>query len=132
MNQESVNLADLLNGEYGKATVIADKVYFIKSPTIKTIAKAVSFFGKVNLSEDIKSLQENRKHIVSGVAAVIAAGKSKTEENRIRRELMNGTDEEIRDAMSKILKMIACEDFFMCAGIAMEIAKMVAVPAEKQ
>lgn len=132
MNQEAVNLADLLNGDYGKTIVVAEKVYFVKAPTIKTIMKAISFFGKIESSNSLESFKTNRKNIVSGIASLVSSGKSKTEENRIRRELTNGTDAEILEAMNKVMEMIACKDFFVCAGIATEIAKMAAVPAEKQ
>lgn len=128
MNENNQKImSELLSGEYGKAVLVGGKVYIIKAPTIRRIMRASAMFsdvGEIDSTLDV----EARMSVIRGLSRLIA--ENERDEKSIIEALMDGTDEEIREAMEVALSLIVNKDFFVYAGVAREIARLSVSPAE--
>lgn len=128
MNDNSKKMmAELLSGEYGKAVFVGGKVYVMKAPTIRRIMRASVMFSEVGEIENVWD-SKTRVNVIKGLSRMIADRIEDEEE--IAEALLEGTDEEIREAMEAALSLIVNKDFFVYAGVAREMTKLSVSPAE--
>lgn len=120
-------MAELLSGEYGKAVFVGGKVYVMKAPTIRRIMRASVMFSEVGEIENVWD-SKTRVNVIKGLSRMIADRIEDEEE--IAEALLEGTDEEIREAMEAALSLIVNKDFFVYAGVAREMTKLSVSPAE--
>lgn len=136
MNEAAKNISELLEGDYCKTILIADRVYVIKAPSIKVITRAAKFLSLVDLpnearvSEMLKIVSEHLENIIRGLSYLIVGDVEDYQDKAemIEREMQSGTYEELYASFLVAFELIAGRSFFAVANSAMELAKIVAKP----
>lgn len=134
MNEAAKNISELLSGSYSKTVVVGGKVYVIKAPAIKVITRATRYLSLVDISdgitmaEMIKIVSEHSENIAKGLSYLIAGDVKayEDESEKVFRQILSGTHEELCSAFLVAFELIAGRDFFQCAGSVMELANMIA------
>lgn len=134
MNEAAKNISELLSGSYSKTVVVGGKVYVIKAPAIKVITRATMYLSLVDISdgitmaEMIKIVSEHSENIAKGLSYLIAGDVKayEDESEKVFRQILSGTHEELCSAFLVAFELIAGRDFFQCAGSVMELANMIA------
>lgn len=136
MNDVSKSISELLSDAYGKTITIGGRVYVVKAPSIKVIARATQYLSQVDLPEKatmqelMKVVLSNSDNLAKGLS-YLAAGDTydyKQKSDRFYKEMLSGTHEELLQAYMIAFELIAGRDFFQCASLAMELAKLIVRP----
>lgn len=104
-----------------KTVLINGKAYVISPPTIRKLAGAgyyLSEFDKETIKDTI--LSADIANIASALSFFIKGDDS------LRDELLNGTFEEISNAMSEAYSLIDTKDFLTLSGLAKNVANLIA------
>lgn len=134
MNEAAKNISELLSGTYSKIIVIGGRAYVMKAPSIKVITRATRYLSLVDIPDGItvpemmKIVSEHSKNIAKGLSYLIVGDVKdyEDESEKVFRQILSGTHEELCSAFLAAFELIAGRDFFQCAGSVMELAKMIA------
>lgn len=126
----------MIAGDYCKTVVIGGKVYVMKAPTIKVIARATKYFSQVDLPEHAKvadlmgAVAGQVGHITKGLSYLIVGDTPEYElqSKRVVEEMQNGTHAELCAAFQVAIDLIAGRDFFVVASSAKGLATMIVRP----
>lgn len=136
MNKVSKSISELLSDTYGKTITIGGRVYVVKAPSIKVIARAAQYLSQVDLPEKasmqdlMKVVLLNSDNLVKGLSYLVAGDTYdyKQKADRYYKGMLSGTHEELLQAYMIAFELIAGRDFFQCASLAMELAKLIVRP----
>ena len=134
MSEASKLIADSLESEYFKTVVINGNSYAIFNPTIKVIRRIVSALDDIDLkhtmntAEVIGVIAKESDKIINAIAVAIIGDSFawRWRSKRLANELEASTPKELNDAFQAIVNLIQGKDFFDCATLAQEVAKMTA------
>lgn len=95
MNQTARTISELIAGDYGKTVLIGGKVYVMKAPAIKVIARATKHFSQVDLPENAKvddlleAVSSQTGHIIKGLSYLVVGDVAdyKLQSKRIAEEM---------------------------------------------
>lgn len=126
MNNAAKIVSDALLGLDFKNVEIGGMVYTIKSPTIKVICSAIRYFSKVEMNGDniidaINSIPEITEDMLNGLSCFICGNES------LSKDLLNGTFEEIKDAVQVCFSMMDISAF-QCASLMKNVSMLAARP----
>lgn len=133
MNEAVKNISELLSGAYGKSIVIGGKVYVIKAPVIKVIARATTYLSLVNIPESgtvqniLKEVSEQSEYIIKGLSYLVAGDVNDYElqSEKLVEAMQSGTSKELCSAFLVAFELIAGCDFFGLCQLGTELAKVV-------
>lgn len=133
MNQTARTISELIAGDYGKTVLIGGKVYVMKAPAIKVIARATKHFSQVDLPENAKvddlleAVACQTGHIIKGLSYLVVGDvvDYKLQSKRIAEEMRHGTLEEVCTAFQVAIDLIAGRDFFVVASSAQGLANLI-------
>lgn len=136
MDETAKTISELIAGDYCKTVVIGGKVYVMKAPAIKVIARATKHFSQVDLPDNAKVadlmgvVSGQIGHIVKGLSYLIVGNVPDYElqSKRAVEEMQHGTHEEICVAFQVAIDLIAGRDFFVVASSAVGLATMIVNP----
>lgn len=136
MDQTAKNISELIIGDYCKTVVIGSKVYVMKAPTIKVIARSTKYFSQVDLPEHAKvadlmdAVAGQIWHIIKGLSYLIVGDVPEYElqSKRVVEEMQHGTHAELCAAFQVAIDLIAGRDFFVVASSAKGLATMIIRP----
>lgn len=136
MNDAVKTMSDLLAGDYCKTIIVGGKVFVMKAPTIKVIARTTRDFSLVDIPKEaeikdmMKIASENSDNIVKGLSYLIVGDVDGYERKaaKVAEELRSGTHEELFSALIVAFNLITGKDFFQCASLAMELANLIVKP----
>ena len=136
MNEASKNVSSLLLGQRFKTFVVGRRAYTVYSPSIKVICRAIGEFADIDIPEQgtladmVRAVPGCSQKILRGIACLVAGNADGWEEvrDRIAGELEEGTPGEIGGALNACVSLIQGSDFFVCAALAMSVARMAATP----
>ena len=107
----------------GETVVVAGKAYYVSPPTIKRLAQAAYYLSDVKeantLGELLASIGEMRC-ACSALSCFIQGDDSLTE------ELMEGTMEEVTDALDIAYGLASVENFYKLSALARNVANLTA------
>lgn len=122
--------ADLVSkailGKESKTIVVNGKPYFLKPPTIKKIAGAGYALGDFGVSggtfgDVLKAMQDTEK------AAEALSWFIKGDDS-LKKELMDGTLEEITKGISEAVEMLGIRDFQRLSDLSRSVRRLIANP----
>lgn len=126
----------MIAGDYCTTVVIGGKVYVMKAPVIKVIARATKYFSQVDLPEHAKvadlmdAVAGQIGHITKGLSYLIVGDVPEYElqSKRVVEEMQYGTHAELCVAFQVAIDLIAGRDFFVVASSAKGLATMIVRP----
>lgn len=126
----------MIAGDYCKTVVVGGKVYLMKAPAIKVIARATKYFSQVELPQNAKvadlmdAVAGQMGHITKGLSYLIVGDVPEYElqSKRVVEEIQNGTHAELCAAFQVAIDLIAGRDFFVVASSAKGLATMIVRP----
>lgn len=126
----------MIAGDYCKTVVVGGKVYLMKAPAIKVIARATKYFSQVELPENAKvadlmnAVAGQMGHITKGLSYLIVgdAPEYELQSKRVVEEMQHGTHAELCAAFQVAIDLIAGRDFFVVASSAKGLATMIVRP----
>lgn len=129
-------MSDLLSGDYRKTIVVGGKVYVMRAPSIKVIARATRYFSLVDIpreasvSEMFRIASGHSENIVQGLAYLVVGDTPEVEKQvpLVAAELRAGTHEELCSAFLVAFNLVTGKELFQCASLAMELATLIARP----
>ena len=136
MNKAVKTMSDLLVGDYCKTIIVGGKVFVLKAPAIKVIARITKYFSLIDIPMDadikemMKITSEHSDNIVKGLSCLIVGDVDGYElkSEKVAEELRSGTHEELCSALIVAFNLITGKDFFQCASSAMELANLIVKP----
>lgn len=133
MNTASEKISNSIIEEDFKTIILGGKAYTIAPPTIKVICRTVKHFSKISLSEDLTNysvigeVNNNSKHIINGLSSIIIGNRRFWRiRSLILSKRLNPTPNELKTATETAVELMGGADFFGCATLAIEVAKIVA------
>lgn len=126
MNEGAKLIADSLLGLDYKLIAVNGKPYRVNPPTIKTICRAVSHFAKIDLPqtgltvEALAEVPQTAEEIIEGLACFF--------DEEIRDQLYACSPGKLLEIMQDIVSLMSPDDFFGCAALARNVARMAAIP----
>lgn len=126
----------MIAGDYCKTVVVGGKVYLMKAPAIKVIARATKYFSQVELPENAKvadlmnAVAGQIGYITKGLSYLIVGDVPEYElqSKRVVEEMQHGTHAELCAAFQVAIDLIAGRDFFVVASSAKGLATMIIRP----
>lgn len=126
----------MIAGDYCKTVVVGGKVYLMKAPAIKVIARATKYFSQVELPENAKvadlmnAVAGQMGYITKGLSYLIVgdAPEYELQSKRVVEEMQHGTHAELCAAFQVAIDLIAGRDFFVVASSAKGLATMIIRP----
>lgn len=136
MNEAAKNISELLSGDYGKTIVVGGKIYVIKAPVIKVMARATKYFADVDVPENVtvqemmKIVSAHTTNIIKGLSYLIVGNVKDYElqSEKVAEKMQSGTKEELCSAFLVAFELIMGRDFFAVCQLAMELAKLMTRP----
>ena len=133
MNEASKNISELLCGTYCRTIAIGGKVYVMKAPAIKVIARATKYLSLVKVPENatvqdmLKEVSNQSEHIIKGLSYLVAGDVSDygLQSQKLVEAMRSGTYEELCSAFLVAFELIAGRDFFGLCQLGTELAKVV-------
>lgn len=132
MNKAAKLVASLVTGTRGKGIVIGGKTYFMASPTLRTLCRALNEFADIGidygkpLGEELARLPQAVPHIARGIAITLTPNASDKAIDKTTEELMQGTPVELAAAMSAFIMMTSLQEVFQLAASATKYAEAAA------
>lgn len=112
-----------LLGLDGETVVIGGRAYHILPPTIKKIAQAAFYLSDMQEANTIKGLFQsigNPKPLCCALSCMIKGDES------LAGELMDGTMDEITDALEVAYSLASVENFWKLSALARNVASLTA------
>ena len=107
----------------GESVIVAGKVYYIPPPTIKRIAQAAYYLTDIQDGKTLRDMfmsVENIKCVCDALSCFITGNESLTE------DLMEGTIEEVAEALEMAYELLSVENFFKLSALARNVANLTA------
>ena len=107
----------------GESVIVAGKVYYIPPPTIKRIAQAAYYLSDIQEGKTLRDMfmsVENMKCVCDALSCFITGNESLTE------DLMEGTIEEVAEALEMAYELLSVENFFKLSALARNVANLTA------
>lgn len=107
----------------GESVIVAGKVYYIPPPTIKRIAQAAYYLSDIQEGKTLRDMFmsiENMKCVCDALSCFITGNESLTE------DLMEGTIEEVAEALEMAYELLSVENFFKLSALARNVANLTA------
>lgn len=107
----------------GETVVIAGRAYHILPPTIKRLAQAAFYLSDMGESETLRGLLMsvgNPEPLCSALSCLIKGDES------LRDDLMEGTMEEVAEAMEVAYSLASVENFWKLSALARNVASLTA------
>lgn len=130
MKNEAARLvADLIAGKRGKTFIIGGRAYFMPSPTLRTICRAISEFANIDLdfekpiAKQLGKTKETLRYITRAIAFAVKPNCTEAEANDEAKDLMEGTPEELAFAFDAFLQMASLGEVFTLAASATKYAE---------
>lgn len=140
-NEAAQFVAESILGVDFRTILINNKPYTIYPPTIKIICRGIKEWAKLNIDDNIEteahviqSIPENNTPIIKGLCYFIVGDVKfyQWKTYRLFRQLRYGTPsispDEMKEAVQTIMDLIQVQDFFDCAVLCKNAAKMAANP----
>lgn len=123
MNKAAKLVADAVLGDDCKVIVIAGKAYTVRPLTAGQMCRIIQHWAMLQAEDkpnDLMAIKNDIEEILKGISVAIFDDDNSWE------ELNGATQKEMADAMKAIVQLISAEDFFVCAALAKNVAKMAA------
>ena len=107
----------------GETVIIAGRAYYVSPPTIKRIAQAayhLSDLGEANTMRELFSSLGDLKCVCNALSCLINGDESLAE------ELMDGTMDEVADALETAYSLASVENFYKLSALARNVANLTA------
>ena len=107
----------------GETVVIADRAYHILPPTIKRLAQAAYYLSDMGEAETLRGLLMsvgNPEPLCNALSCLIRGDES------LRDDLMEGTMEEVAEAMEVAYSLASVENFWKLSALARNVASLTA------
>lgn len=122
-------VAESVLGEFVTVS-IGKKVFSIYPPTIKIICQACKHFSKIKLEKEynnvniIGEIPNNINHVINGISCFIT--EKKLERWKLRRQMHNMTNKEVKKLWDEVIPLIDGRDFFDYAFSMKSATEMIA------
>lgn len=107
----------------GESVIVGGKAYYIPPPTIKRIAQAAYYLSDIQEGKTLRDMfmsVENMKCVCDALSCFIAGNESLTE------ELMEGTIQEVSEALEAAYNLLSVENFYKLSALARNVANLTA------
>lgn len=107
----------------GETVVIAGRAYHILPPTIKRLAQAAYYLSDMGEAETLRGLLMsvgNPEPLCNALSCLIRGDES------LRDDLMEGTMEEVAEAMEVAYSLVSVENFWKLSALARNVASLTA------
>lgn len=107
----------------GETVVIAGRAYHILPPTIKRLAQAAFYLSDMGEAETLRGLLMsvgNPEPLCNALSCLIRGDES------LRDDLMEGTMEEVAEAMEVAYSLVSVENFWKLSALARNVASLTA------
>ena len=112
-----------LLGLDGETVIVAGRAYYIAPPTIRKIAQAAYYLSDMKDADNVRDLMMSLgdlKCACSALSCLVRGDESLTE------ELMDGTLEEVAEALEVAYNLVSVENFWKLSALARNVANLTA------
>lgn len=107
----------------GETVIVAGKAYYVSPPTIRRIAQAAYYLSDIEEANTMRELFASigdMKCVCCALSCLIRGDESLTE------DLMEGTMEEVTEALETAYSLASVENFYKLSALARNVANLTA------
>lgn len=130
MNQGAVLVSEALLGLDFRIFLLGGEPCKVSPPTIRNLCRAIRQFGRIDmptgtsLPETLAAIPDIAERLTAGLACLFE------DEQLAREKLAECSVAQLFSITQDIISLVSPDDFFACAALALNVAKMAATPKQ--
>lgn len=132
MNKAAKLVTSLIAGTRGTNVLIGGKVYFITSPTLRTLCRVLSEFSEIDIDytkaigAELRRVPDAVRYVSRGLAIAIKPKADDKGIDKLTDDIMDGSLEELAAALGTFIQMASLGEVFTLAASATRYAEAAA------